>query len=75
MDNKREISCSDKITGFALMQIDRRRTFAACNPHQCGRKDGARAMMTPKQKLEMHIQIVQSNARKLREWKQKGGKR
>ena len=31
--------------------------------------------MTMKQKLEMHKKIVQSNARKLREWKQKGGKR
>ena len=37
------------------------------------RKDGARAMMTPKEKLEMHKRIVQSNARKLREWKQKKG--
>ena len=37
-------------------------------------KDGARALMTPKQKLEMHKKIVRENARKLREWKQKGGK-
>ena len=29
--------------------------------------------MTPKQKLEMHKQIVQSNARKLREWKKRKG--
>jgi hypothetical protein len=28
-------------------------------------------MMTPKQKLEMHKRIVRSNARKLREWKNK----
>ena len=45
--------------------------LVACAKH--GGKDGARAMMTPKQKLEMHKQIVQSNARKLREWKQKKG--
>jgi len=35
-------------------------------------KGGARAMMTPKQKLEMHIKIVQDNARKLKEWKERG---
>lgn len=27
--------------------------------------------MTPKERLQMHKAIVQSNARKLREWKQK----
>ena len=37
-----------------------------------GRKDGARAMLTPKQKLEMHNQIVRENERKLREWKERG---
>ena len=37
------------------------------------RKDGARAMMTPKQKLEMHKRIVRENARKLREWKKRKG--
>ena len=35
------------------------------------RKDGARAMMTPKEKLKVHIQIVRENARKLKEWKEK----
>ena len=55
------------------MRIDRRRTFAACNPHQCGRKDGARAMMTPKEKVKMHIQIVRENERKLKEWKKRKG--
>lgn len=54
------------------MQTDRRRTFAACSPHQCGRKDGARAMMTPKERIKVHSEIVRENARKLREWK-KGG--
>jgi hypothetical protein len=39
-----------------------------------GERKGARAMMTQKQKLEMHKKIVRENARKLREWKQKGGK-
>ena len=56
-----------------MMRIDRRRTFAACNPHQAGERNGARAMMTPKQKLEMHKRIVRENARKLREWKKKKG--
>lgn len=28
-------------------------------------------MMTPKEKLKMHIQIVRENARKLKEWKEK----
>ena len=37
------------------------------------KKEGARAMMTPKQKLEMHKQIVRENARKLREWKERKG--
>ena len=53
------------------MRIDRRRTFAACNPHQAGERNGARAMMTPKERLKMHIQIVRENARKLKEWKEK----
>ena len=34
-----------------------------------GGKDGARAMMTPKERMEMHKKIVRENARKLREWK------
>lgn len=55
-----------------MMQTDRRRTFAACSPHQCGRKDGARAM-TPKERIKIHAEIERENARKLREWK-KGGK-
>ena len=37
------------------------------------RKDGARAM-TPKERIKVHVQIERENARKLREWKQKGGK-
>ena len=31
-------------------------------------------MMTPKEKLKVHVQIERENARKLREWMQKGGK-
>ena len=42
-------------------------------PKKPWRKDGARAMMTPKEKLKVHIQIERENARKLKEWK-KGGK-
>ena len=38
-------------------------------PH-VGERKGARAMMTPKQKLEMHKRIVQDNARKLRAWRE-----
>lgn len=56
-----------------MMQTDRRRTFAACSPHQCGRKDGARAM-TPKERIKIHAEIVRENARKLREWKKGGGR-
>ena len=37
------------------------------------RKDGAMAMMTPKERIKVHVQIVRENARKLKEWK-KGGK-
>ena len=37
------------------------------------RKDGARAMMTPKEKVKMHIQIVRENERKLKEWKKRKG--
>ena len=29
-------------------------------------------MMTPKEKVKMHIQIVRENARKLKEWKERG---
>lgn len=36
------------------------------------RKDGARAMITPKERIRIHVQIERENARKLREWK-KGG--
>lgn len=56
-----------------MTQTDRGRQappLVACAKH--GRKDGARAM-TPKERIQMHKQIVQSNARKLREWKQKKG--
>lgn len=44
----------------------------ACAKH--GGKDGARAMMTPKQKIKVHAEIVRENRRKLDEWK-KGGKK
>lgn len=58
-----------------MTQTDRGRKPAPCGLCQStGERNGARAMMTPKQKLEMHNQIVRENARKLREWKQKGGK-
>lgn len=30
--------------------------------------------MTMKERLKVHAEIVRENARKLREWKQKGGK-
>ena len=46
-----------------------------CQRQGVGERKGARAMMTPKQKLEMHKRIVRENARKLREWKQKKGGR
>ena len=52
------------------MRIDRRRTFAACNPHQAGERNGARAMMTPEERVRVHVQIEQENARKLKEWKE-----
>ena len=45
--------------------------LVACAKH--GRKDGARAMMTPKERIEMHKQIVRENARKLKEWKKRKG--
>ena len=35
-----------------------------------GERKGARAMMTPKQKLEMHRQIVRANKAKLEAWRQ-----
>ena len=37
-------------------------------------KDGARAMMTPKQKIRVHADIERENRRKLDEWK-KGEKK
>lgn len=30
--------------------------------------------MTNKERLQVHVQIERENARKLREWKEKGGK-
>lgn len=42
------------------------------NAKERWRKDGARAM-TPKQKVQVHIQIERENRRKLNEWKQKKG--
>ena len=50
-----------------------RATAARCSPYQTGERNGARAMMTPKQKLEMHKRIVRENARKWREWKKRKG--
>ena len=35
------------------------------------RKERCKGMMTPKERLKVHIQIERENARKLREWKQK----
>ena len=35
------------------------------------RKDGARAMMTPKERIKIHIQIERENERKLKEWKER----
>ena len=37
-------------------------------------KDGARAMLTPKERIKIHAEIERENARKLREWMKKGGK-
>ena len=34
-------------------------------------KDGARAMLTPKERIKIHAEIERENARKLREWKKK----
>ena len=57
-----------------------RRTFDADNRGRTpppdananvGERTGARAMMTPKQKLEMHKRIVRENARKLRAWRER----
>ena len=31
-------------------------------------------MMTPKERLKVHVQIERENARKLREWMKNGGK-
>lgn len=31
--------------------------------------------MTPKEKLAVHIQIERENARKLKEWKERGGRK
>ena len=35
------------------------------------KKGRCKGMMTPKEKLKVHVQIERENARKLREWKQK----
>ena len=72
MGNRWQISYPDKVKGVGLMQTDKRRTFAACSPHQSGRKDGARAM-TPKERIKVHAEIERENRRKLEEFK-KGGK-
>ena len=53
---------------------DRGRTFAPCGQRQSvEERKGARAM-TIKERIKVHVQIERENARKLREWKQKGGK-
>ena len=57
-----------------MTQTDRARM-----PHPVGcakhrGKDGARAMMTPKQKIKVHAEIERENRRKIDEWK-KGGKK
>ena len=53
-----------------MTQTDRGRTppLVVCAKRR--RKDGARAMMTPKERLKVHIQIERENARKLKEWKE-----
>ena len=33
-------------------------------------RKGARAMMTPKERIKVHAEIERENARKLREWKE-----
>ena len=55
-----------------MTQTDRGRTLPLVVCAKRRRKDGARAMMTPKEKVKMHIQIVRENARKLKEWKERG---
>lgn len=37
-------------------------------------KKGRREQMTIKERLKVHAEIERENARKLREWKKKGGK-
>ena len=54
-----------------MTQTDRGRIFpplVVCAKRR--RKDGARAMMTPKERIKIHAEIERENARKLREWKE-----
>ena len=53
---------------------DSGRTFARCSLRQAQKKGRCKGMMTPKEKLKVHVQIERENARKLREWMKKGGK-
>ena len=53
-----------------MIRADRRRTFAACSPHQAGERK-SRAM-TMKERLKVHAEIVRENARKLKAWKERG---
>lgn len=62
--------------GATNVDVDRQGTerppLVVCT--KCRRKEGARAMMTPKERMEMHKQIERENARKLKEWKEGGRK-
>lgn len=50
-----------------MTRTDRRRTSAACSPRQAEERK-ERKMVTIKQ----HAEIVRENARKLKEWKERG---
>ena len=50
------------------MQTDRRRTFAACSPHQAEERIGARAM-TLKERLKVHDRIERQNREHCEQWR------
>lgn len=59
---------------MCLTQTDKGRTPAPCGLRQAQKKGRCKGMMTPKERLKVHVQIERENARKLREWMKKGGK-
>lgn len=46
---------------------------APCGLRQAQKKGRCKGMMTPKEKVKMHVQIVRENAKKLAEWKKRKG--